>query len=186
MTDTPSIRIEFELTESDIDYFRERLKTAQKKFAKDGESKIVYGAESLIKQTEGATVPGFLVPRIENLRVMIAMLRDKDWRLEGEDRAHVINALAYFADPQDMVPDAIPGIGMLDDAIMIDLATRELRPELDAYAEFCDNREELQAGAPDADPLHESRNILQKRMQRQRRREVRRGRRGSGSYSLFH
>ena len=186
MTANTPIRIEFELAESDIEYFRERLKDAQKRLASSGEEAVISGADALIKQTEEKTVPGFLAPRIENLRQMIAMLRDKDWRLEGDDRQHVLNALAYFDDPEDMVPDAIPGIGFLDDAIMIDLATMELRPELDAYAEFCENRIELKEGSEDAEPLEVARNILQKRMRRQRRREVRRGYRGRSSYSIFH
>ena len=68
---------------------------------------------------------------------------------------------------------------------MIDLATMELRPELDAYAEFCENRVDLKEGSADAEPLDVARNLLQKRMRRQRRRDVRRGYRGSSSYSLF-
>jgi uncharacterized membrane protein YkvA (DUF1232 family) len=170
-----TIRIDFELTGTDVDFFRERLKSAQKKYGSAGEAKIIGGAEALIKRTESGKSPDFLAHRIEKLREMLAMLKDPDWRLEGEDRQHVLNALAYFADPKDLVPDAIPGIGLLDDAIMIDLSAIELAPELVGYAEFCANRDELQKGMPDAEPLTVSRDILQKRMRRQRRRSVRLG-----------
>ncbi len=170
-----TIHIDFELTGSDIDFFRERLKIAQKKFDSSGEDKIINGAEALIRRLDSTKAPDFMTPRLARLREMLAMLKDPDWRLEGEDRQHVLNALSYFADPKDLVPDSIPGIGLLDDAIMIDLSVIELAPELGGYAEFCANRDELQRGMPDAEPLAVARDILQNRMRRQRRRSVRLG-----------
>ena len=59
----------------------------------------------------------------------------------GEKR--VLNALAYLAEPEDLIPDHIPGIGFLDDAIMIELVVRELRPEIDADEDVCRYRREL-------------------------------------------
>ncbi|MEL6663377.1 MAG: YkvA family protein [Pseudomonadota bacterium] len=179
------IRIEFELGLDDLEYFKSRLRSAQEKFGAKNEAEIIAGAESLANRTAGTKVPEFMEDRLEILRQMIAMLRDADWRLEGNDRKHVLNALTYFADPEDLIPDAIPGIGLLDDAIMIDLAANELRPELEAFEEFCENREELAAGAEDAEPLNVSRDLLQNRMRRQRRRAARRDTARSTSYTLF-
>ena len=48
-------------------------------------------------------------------------------RLAGAHRRRVLEALAYFADPSDLVPDQIPGLGLLDDAIMVELVAQELR-----------------------------------------------------------
>lgn len=180
-----SIRIEFELQDSDLDYFRTRLKEAKEKYGAAGEDVIIGGAEGLASSIESGTMPSFLAPRVSVLRKMIAMLRDADWKLEGADRQHVLNALIYFAEENDIIPDNIPGIGLIDDAIMIDLAADELEAEIQAYDEFCLNREELQAGDTDAEPLDVSRNILQNRMRRQRRRSVRRGSSGRTNYSLF-
>ncbi|MEO0815698.1 MAG: YkvA family protein [Pseudomonadota bacterium] len=179
------IRIEFELDSDDLEYFRERLRSAQEKFGTEDEASIIAGAEALANRTTGSKLPEFMENRLDVLRQMIAMLRDADWRLEGEDRKHVLNALTYFADPEDLIPDAIPGIGLLDDAIMIDLAANELRPELDAFEEFCENREELASGAEDAEPLNVARDLLQNRMRRQRRRAARRDSGRSSSYTLF-
>ena len=47
---------------------------------------------------------------------------------------------AYFANTQDLIPDDVPGLGYLDDAIMVDLVTRELKHEIKAYESFCDFR----------------------------------------------
>jgi uncharacterized membrane protein YkvA (DUF1232 family) len=46
------------------------------------------------------------------------------------------NGLAYVADADDLVPDNVPVLGLLDDAIMLELVLRELQHELDGYEEF--------------------------------------------------
>lgn len=98
------------------------------------------------------------------------MLKDREWNLENEDRERVLEVLAYFADPNDIIPDDLPGIGFLDDTIMVDLASMDLAPELEAYAEFCANRDELSRQESDAQPLAVARDELQSRMRRRRRR----------------
>jgi uncharacterized membrane protein YkvA (DUF1232 family) len=50
-------------------------------------------------------------------------------------------ALVYFAVPGDAIPDDVPVLGFLDDAIMIELSARELQHEIDAYADFCEFRQ---------------------------------------------
>src|SRR5690606_41209369 len=46
-------------------------------------------------------------------------------------------ALVYFCDPEDMIPDSVPGLGFLDDAIYVELILRELKAEIESYEEFC-------------------------------------------------
>ncbi len=41
-----------------------------------------------------------------------------------------------MADAQDLVPDSVPVLGLVDDAIMLELVLRELQHELDGYEEF--------------------------------------------------
>ena len=115
------------------------------------------------------------------------MLEDADWKLEGAHRQRVLEALAYFAEPGDLVPDHIPGLGFLDDAIMVDLVVRELRPELDAYELFCSYRDEERARAG-VDPEARSHRLLERRRAMYTRMESRReerARRG-GWLSILH
>ena len=69
-----------------------------------------------------------------------------------------------------MIPDRLPGIGYLDDAIMVELICQELRHEIKAYEDFCEFRKSKARGAgPDA--LENRRKNLQARMRRRNRRD---------------
>jgi|TARA_B110000483_G_scaffold112751_1_gene136966 uncharacterized membrane protein YkvA (DUF1232 family) len=49
--------------------------------------------------------------------------------------------VSYFADSIDLIPDHIPDIGFLDDAMFVEIIIRELRSEMSAYSEFSCFRE---------------------------------------------
>jgi uncharacterized membrane protein YkvA (DUF1232 family) len=69
------------------------------------------------------------------------MLDDSEWPLEDDDRNRIKAAVGYFALQKDMIPDKIPGLGFLDDALMAEIVARELKPELDGYRDFCEYRD---------------------------------------------
>lgn len=138
-----SLRVSFELDENDLRHFRLIMKEARKAAARYSPEEIVSSAKHLLQQVEGTRIPRFITERLERLSVMIRMLEDHEWRLPAQETTRVLNALAYFRDPEDLIPDQVPGLGFLDDAIMIELVVRELRHEIDAYRDFCDYRERM-------------------------------------------
>jgi uncharacterized membrane protein YkvA (DUF1232 family) len=136
-----SLSIQLDLSEDDLKHFRLIMQHARSTAAKLSPEDVVAGAEHLIAEIEESDAPQFVRDRLGILNLMIAMLSDIDWRLPPEDSDRVLNALTYFAEPEDLIPDTIPGIGYLDDAIMIEVVVRELRMEIDTYADFCEYRE---------------------------------------------
>lgn len=136
-----SLRVSFELDESDLQHFRLIMREARKAAAAYSAAEIVARANDLLTQIRDGKMPQFVAERLERLSLMIRMLEDHEWRLPAADSARVLNALAYFCDSEDLIPDHVPGLGFLDDAIMIELVARELRHELDAYRDFCEFRE---------------------------------------------
>lgn len=130
------LRVSFEIDEDDLNHFRLIMRQARKSAARRRPEEIVASAEKILDGIVEAKVPRFVSERLARLRVMIQMLRDTQWRLPGAESTRVLNALAYFAEPEDLIPDHIPGIGFLDDAIMIELVVRELRHEIEAYIDF--------------------------------------------------
>ena len=168
-----SMRISFELDDDDLKHFRLIMNEARNAARRMQPEDIVAAAEDLLNSVPSSDAPGFIVARLERLRMMISMLSDLEWRLPHQEATRVLNALAYFAEPEDLIPDHIPGLGFLDDAIMIELVVRELKHELEAYQDFCDYRERLvQSGDGSAANregwLNARRKELQARMRRRR------------------
>jgi uncharacterized membrane protein YkvA (DUF1232 family) len=162
-----SLKVSFELSVSDVKYFRSRLKCTRTKREESDNVRVIEGAASHLDEAFASDSPEFVTLRLQKLEMLIEMSRDTDWRLEGRDRARVLDALAYFADPDDMIEDRLPGIGYLDDAIMIELVVRELKHEIKAYEEFCDYKSK-----PNTDKIEARRKALQTRMRRRRRSEI--------------
>jgi len=52
----------------------------------------------------------------------------------------IIAALIYFVSPLDIIPDALPGIGVLDDALVIAVVIGWCDDDLDKYMEWRKNR----------------------------------------------
>ncbi len=172
------MRISFELDDNDLKHFRLIMNEARKAARRLAPEDIVAAAEDLLTEVPTSEAPGFIVERLERLRLLIQMLSDIEWRLPHQDAARVLNALAYFAEPEDLIPDHIPGLGFLDDAIMIELVVRELKHEMEAYQDFCDYRQRLSdsgdgSGASREGWLDARRKELQARMHRRRGRGIR-------------
>lgn len=136
-----SFSITIDLSERDLEHFQTAKAKAESAATGRTADEVIEAAGKLLEQAQSVQVPDFIGVRLAKLNDLIAMLRDEGWAMGEADRKHVLSALVYFADPSDIIPDDVPVLGFLDDAIMIEICVRELRPELDAYDEFCDYRE---------------------------------------------
>ncbi len=178
-----SLRVSFELTNDDLKHFQLIMREARKAIARSTPEDIVATAEGLLRDLSTDATPGFIQERIDKLRLMIRMLTDLDWRLPHHEATRVLNALAYFTEPEDLIPDHIPGLGFLDDAIMVELVMRELEHEIEAYQDFCEFRRKHDGTSRD-DWINEHREELQARM-RHRREESKETNGNNGEFSLF-
>jgi len=161
------LRVSFELDDNDLTHFRLIMREARKAAARMAPEDIVAAAEELLQDIGKTGTPGFIQERIDKLRLLLRMMSDLEWRLPHQEATRVLNALAYFTEPDDLIPDHIPGLGFLDDAIMVELVVRELEHEIEAYRDFCEFRDQHSASSRD-DWLIERREELQQRMRSRR------------------
>jgi hypothetical protein len=87
-------------------------------------------AESLLQARLG---------RVQELREMAA---DRDWAIEPAMAKRIARLLDYVNQPRDLIPDDVPLVGQLDDAILIELAWPMVAEELEDYRDFCRFRDE--------------------------------------------
>lgn len=138
-------KIELELSDSDLEHFRQVMDETWQRNAGQGEQAIMDQAGLLLEHARAREAPAFVRQRLEDVGTLIAMLEDNEWPLEPEDRERVVVALSYFAEPQDLIPDNVPGLGFLDDALLAELVIEELEPDLAGYREFCEYRKQQEA-----------------------------------------
>jgi len=131
------------LSDRDLRHFRRELHKAREAVGIAEDEEILGAATELVRAMRGSELPDFVSERLDRLETAIAMLTDPDWLLDEGERSPMLGALAYLCDPEDIIPDDIPGIGLLDDAVMIELAFRELHHEIEAYEDFRKYRKSL-------------------------------------------
>ncbi len=176
-----SLRVIFDLSDRDLQHFREMIEKCRESAHKMTDQEIIRSTtHNLLEEARKSDLPDFIGERLDKLEMLTAMVTDDEWQLPDEDRERIIGAIAYFTDPEDLIPDRIPGLGFLDDAILVALVVRDMKHEIEAYEEFCHFREaeEKRRGSAGAsskvsreDWLSERRAVLHSRMRRRRRSE---------------
>ncbi len=174
-----ALRVVFDLDEKDLSYFRAAIKRARDHADVHDEAAIVRKAAAMIEQIAVADAPDFVKLRVSKLERLIEMMQDAEWPMSAAERLNVLTALNYFSDPEDLIPDSIPVLGYIDDAIMIELVVKELRHDIEAFEDFCRFRAgEMARRRGDQtsmdDYLTHKRRSLQQRMRRRRRAQPRR------------
>ena len=93
-------------------------------------------ARALARHRDG-DVPPFVASRMAALERLETMAADADWGA-SEDLRHKVHVLRrYRKDTGDLIHDAMPVVGLLDDAVLVDVALQLLRGELAEYEDFC-------------------------------------------------
>ena len=170
------MRITFELEPADIERFHAALARARRSAGCADEVEVIEAAKYALDHLCAGNAPAYVRKRVVEVQRLILMLEDESWALAEPERADVIETLLYFSDPDDLIPDHIEVIGLLDDAIMLELLLRRLRHVRKAYAEFCGFRAGLgvagngETRVARARELASRRAVLHARMNRQRAR----------------
>ena len=133
------MQIAFEVPDADLERFAAVAQQVKSQMPPDADPKTL--AElvrvKLVTARSSGECPEFILERIERLEQLADMIEDEEWALQGDELKRVQGALFYFAEPVDMIPDRVPVLGFLDDAVMVELTLRDFEPELAAYDKFC-------------------------------------------------
>lgn len=78
----------------------------------------------------------FIRVRVRRIGELRAADADRRWEMDAKLRADLRALIEYLDSPDGLIPNHVRGIGMLDDAILVDVAMPRFRAELDEYADF--------------------------------------------------
>jgi uncharacterized membrane protein YkvA (DUF1232 family) len=70
---------------------------------------------------------------LEDLQLAYRMLRDPNFQLAKGTKTVLIIAFLYIISPIDLIPDAIPLLGLVDDVLVAGYALRQAAAELERY-----------------------------------------------------
>lgn len=134
------MEISLRLDPEDIADFRAGLAHARVLARSMDECDAVDAAKASLDSLPIAGAPGYVRRQLARVQMLIAMLEDEDFALPQPARGEVLAALVYLSDPDDLIPDSHAVVGLLDDAIMVELVMRELVLVVQAYEIFVAER----------------------------------------------
>ena len=132
------LKVTLTIGDDDLKFFRSAIKEARAEARDSTDEEIIEAAQDMVEAMSGTNMPEFVRERVDRLDALIQMLSDTKWDLPKSIRTNVLSALVYFVNPKDLIPDSVPALGFLDDAIMIELIVRELKHDIEAYQDFLD------------------------------------------------
>jgi len=166
------LKVTFDLGDADLQHLAEVAQVRQSAARTQPRDRIVAAAREVYLKGSQAHLADFVKERYSRLGAMLEMVDDAEWRLGEEDAQRLLNALACFGEPTSGASSAL-----LDQAIMIELVSRDLHHDLEAYRDFCKFRAAQMAKrhSPGADReqwLSQRRETLQQRMHTRRKRDL--------------
>lgn len=158
------MRITFELDSGDLKRFHDAFERARRLAQGADEIDIVDAAKQALDALSLDGVPTYVRQRLVHVQRLLLMFEDDEWALPEPERGDALAVLAYFSDPDDLIPDHMAGIGLLDDAVMLELLARRMRHVLEAWERFRAFRDGLGTGEAAPERVERSRRIGEERM----------------------
>ena len=136
--------ITFKLTEKDKAHLKKRLEQVKPEDEERVRTKFGGKLQSLEDSVKDSDwVPDFIASLISDVKFLYEMMCDEDYTISWQTKAQIIFALAYFISPLDLIPDAIIGIGYLDDALVVAWVCHNLKDEIQDYKRFLKQQVEV-------------------------------------------
>lgn len=102
---------------------------------------IVTAARILDGEPDGEATPTCIAQRLQRVDPLSRLLGDGAWTPTREAAPLLRAVQDYVQETNDLIPDWVPRVGRLDDAIVIDTAWPRISGEVLDYLDFCRLRE---------------------------------------------
>ncbi|MET0716974.1 MAG: YkvA family protein [Pseudoxanthomonas sp.] len=127
----------FRLSTLDMERFNRLLSTLAGERAVLDCDQVVTAARLLADPSDPRSTPACIRQRLERADSLCSMLADRGWQPANETVEPASAVLGYLDGHNDLIPDWVPQVGRLDDAIVIETAWPRLAGEVLSYQDFC-------------------------------------------------
>ena len=128
---------DYELQPSGLQRFNSALRELSPQAPQLTMDQIAGAAErALLRHADGG-IPPFVASRMLALARLQVMLQDPGWSADATTHRIVQTLQDYRDDDGDLIPDALAVVGLLDDAVLVDVALQLLHHEFGDYEDFC-------------------------------------------------
>ncbi|WP_159016187.1 YkvA family protein [Cognatiluteimonas profundi] len=124
-----------EINEQSLALFNELLMKLDLRQPQLERDQLVTAARDVANRPDSSHAAIF--ERMRRAAAIDRMLRDHGWTPADQVVPSAQLVVEYVRRANDLIPDALPMVGRLDDAIVVDVAWPALAPEVGDYIDFC-------------------------------------------------
>jgi uncharacterized membrane protein YkvA (DUF1232 family) len=129
-----SEKITFELSDKDKSIYVNKVNKITAKDEINVKTKFGNKLQEFEKYLKNSNyIPHFISSLVSDVKFLYEMLCDENYILAPETKKWIIFGLGYFISPVDAIPDFIPVIGYMDDAVIIMWVCHKLKEEIQNY-----------------------------------------------------
>ena len=139
------------LGKPDLDRFNQLLTILGNPGPALDSDQIATAARLLVDGQANQATPACIEERMAQAQALSSMMQDHDWETLREVSQPAQAVLDYLHDDHALIPNAIPRVGHLDDAIVVEAAWPRLSAEVVNYLDFCRLRQ-IEAWLQAAEP----------------------------------
>lgn len=129
------------ITPPDIERFNRLLARLGRQQAPLDRDQVVTAARELCDCSIRAAEPPSILERMRRVETAARMVEDPNWQPANDAVETARLVIEYAQGSNDLIPDWVPKVGRLDDAIVVDAAWPRLGDEIESYLDFCRVRE---------------------------------------------
>lgn len=127
----------YEIDERSLALFNELLTRLDLRQGPLERDQLVTAARDLSMRSGTSRAAICIHERMRRAATIDRMLRDLGWKPADGVVPSAQAVVEYVRRDNDLIPDAMPTVGRLDDAIVVDVAWPALAPEVGDYVDFC-------------------------------------------------